>query len=153
MRSNTDLEEMMYSLWEDNFSDVPRQNLVLIKFGKYSKRQLGSIKLAHKNSKIKGLLDSKRDDYEIQDDKSITIVTITKYFQDLEIPDFVVRSTIAHELCHYTHGFSSPLKRLYDKPHQGNIVKKELHKRDLLDEYLESEKWLKENWVERISNS
>lgn len=151
MRNNLDLENMMYSLWEENFSDVPRKNLVLIKFGKYSKRQLGCIKLANKNTKIKGILKKKKDEYEIQDDKSISLITVTRYFQDLNIPDFVVRSTIAHELCHYTHGFSSPLERLFDKPHQGSIVKKELFKRDLLQEYENSEKWLRKNWIQIVS--
>ena len=150
MRDNQYLEKMMYDLWDDHFSDVPRKNLVLIKFGKYSRRQLGCIKLANEHTKIKGLLKRKIDDYKIQDDKSVSLITITKYFQNESVPNFVVRSTVAHELCHYTHGFSSPLERLFDKPHQGNIVKKELQKRDLLEEYLEAEKWLKENWVKIV---
>ena len=140
----------MFDLWDDHFSDVPRMNFVLIKFGKYARRQLGCIKLANNHTKVKGLLKKKLEDYEIQDDKSISLVTVTRYFQDDFVPDFVVRSTIAHELCHYTHGFNSPLKRLFDKPHQGNIVKKELKKRGLLEEYIQAEKWLKENWVKMV---
>jgi hypothetical protein len=146
MRDNQYLEDMMYDLWENHFSDVPRKNLVLIKFGKYSRRQLGCIKLANQHTKIKGLLKKKIQDYEVQDDKSISLITVTRYFQDEVVPDSIVRATVAHELCHYTHGFSSPLEKLFEKPHQGNIVKKELARRGLLEEYLESEKWLKENW-------
>jgi hypothetical protein len=143
----------MYDLWDDHFSDVPRKNLVLIMFGKYARRQLGCIKLANNNTKVKGLLRKKLDDYEIQDDKSISVIIVTRYFQEDFIPDFVVRSTIAHELCHYTHGFNSPLEKLFDKPHQGNIVKKELKKRGLLGEYIRAEKWLKENWRDVLDSS
>lgn len=153
MRKNLDLEEMMYELWENNFCDVPRLNLVLIKFGKYSKRQLGCIKLANKSTKIKSILKKKKKDYEIQDDKSISLITVTKYFEKDFVPDFVVKATIAHEMCHYTHGFNSPLEKRFDKPHQGNIIKKELKKRGLIEEYVQAEKWLKENWREIVLDS
>ena len=144
---------MMYELWDNNFCDVPRLNLVLIKFGKYSKRQLGCIKLANQKTKIKGILKKKEDDYQIQDDKTISLITVTKYFEKDFVPDFVVKATIAHEMCHYTHGFNSPLEKRFDKPHQGNIVKKELKRRGLLEEYLQAEKWLKENWREIVLDS
>jgi hypothetical protein len=153
MRKNHDLEDMMYELWDNNFCDVPRLNLVLIKFGKYSKRQLGCIKLANQKTKIKGILKKKEDDYQIQDDKTISLITVTKYFEKDFVPDFVVKATIAHEMCHYTHGFNSPLEKRFDKPHQGNIVKKELKRRGLLEEYLQAEKWLKENWREIVLDS
>lgn len=150
MRNNDYLENLLYDLWENNFCDVPRKNLVIIKFGKYSKRQLGCISLARKGSKVKGLLKNKRDEYDVQDDKSITIITITRYFMSDTIPEYVVKATIAHELCHYTHGFNSPLQKKYDKPHQGNIINKELSKRGLLEEQKEADKWLKENWLDII---
>ncbi len=147
MRDRKYLENLMYDLWEEYFSDIPRKNLVLIKFGKYSKRQLGSIKLANEYTKIKSLLRKNQDDYEAQDDKRITVITITKYFQNEIIPEFVVSATIAHELCHYAHGFSSPLEKQFDKPHQGNVINKELAKRGLLDSQKLADKWLKDNWL------
>lgn len=147
MRDRKYLENLMYDLWEDHFSDIPRKNLVLIKFGKYSKRQLGSIKLANEYTKIKSLLKKNHDDYEAQDDKRVTVVTMTKYFQNEMIPEYVVKSTIAHELCHYAHGFSSPLEKRFEKPHQGNVIDKELAKRGLLEEQRLADKWLKDNWV------
>ena len=146
-RNNLWLEEKLYSIWEDHFADVPRKNLVLIKFGKGSKRQLGSIKWANSNSKIKSALKKLKEDWQIADDKRISIITITKHFQDPAIPDFIPIATIAHELVHYTHGFHSPLPQIVDHPHRGNIVKKELTRRGLGDVYLNSEKWLKANWV------
>lgn len=147
MRDRKYLENLMYELWENNFCDVPRKNLVLIKFGKYSKRQLGSIKMANGNTKIKGLLTKSKNEYEAQDDKRVTVITITKYFQNEIIPEYVIKATIAHELCHYTHGFSSPLEKRFNKPHQGNIINKELSSRGLLEEQKLADKWLKENWL------
>lgn len=152
MRNSEYLENLLYEIWEDHFCDIPRKNFVIIKYGKYSKRQLGSIKLANKHTKIKGILNEKKEDYNIQDDKSITVITVTRYFQNDVVPEFVVRSTIAHELCHYAHGFSSPLQKRFQKPHQGSIIKKELQKRGLLEEQKKTDKWLKENWLDIISN-
>lgn len=151
MRNNTILENMLYELWENHFCDVPRKNLVVIKFGKYSKRQLGSIKLAHSGTRIKGIMKTRKEEFLSQDEKSISVITLTGYFRnDLLVPDYVVNATIAHELCHYTHGFSSPLEKRFLNPHQGNVIKKELSKRGLLEEQDMADKWLKKNWVKVI---
>lgn len=150
MRDNKYLENILYDLWDNHFCDVPRKNLVVIKFGKYSKRQLGSIKLANRYTKIKGLMKKRREELEVQDEKSVTVITVTRYFQNEIVPEFVIRATIAHELCHYTHGFQSPLEKRFDHPHRGNVIKKELAKRDLLDQEKETEKWLKENWLKIV---
>lgn len=150
MRDNKYLENLLYDLWDNHFCDVPRKNLVVIKFGKYSKRQLGSIKLANKYTKIKGLMRKRKEELEVQDEKSVTVITVTRYFQNEIVPEYVIRATIAHELCHYTHGFQSPLEKRFDHPHRGNVIKKELAKRDLLDQEKEAEKWLKENWLKIV---
>ncbi len=150
MRDNKYLENLLYDLWDNHFCDVPRKNLVIIKFGKYSKRQLGSIKLANRYTKIKGLMKQRKEELEVQDEKSVTVITITRYFQNEIVPEFVIRATIAHELCHYTHGFQSPLEKRFDHPHRGNVIKKELAKRDLLEQEKEAEKWLKENWLKIV---
>lgn len=152
MRDEKFLENLLYEIWENHFCDIPRKNFVIIKFGKYSKRQLGSIKLANRNTKIKGIMRKKRSDYEVQDDKSITVITLTRYFQNETIPEFVIRSTIAHELCHYAHGFNSPLQKRFQKPHQGSVINKELEKRGLLEKQKETDTWLKENWLDIISS-
>ncbi len=151
MRDDEFLEEMLYELWENHFCDVPRQNLVVIKFGKYSKRQLGSIKLAREGTKIKGLMKKREDELHAQDIQSVTVITITRYFQHDIVPEFIIRSTIAHELCHYTHGFHSPLQKQFDHPHQGNVINKELAKRDLLEEQVKADIWLKENWLNIVN--
>ena len=145
-RNNEYLEDRLFSIWEEYFLDIPRKNLVLIKFGKYSKRQLGSIKWATKDTKINSILKKKKDEYLNQDDSRISVISITRYFQNLNIPEYVIDGTIAHELVHYVHGFHSPLEKKYNHPHKGGIVKKELIKRGLGDVYKQSEVWLKENW-------
>lgn len=149
-RDNKYLENLLYEIWEEYFSDVPRKNLVVIKFGKYSKRQLGSIKKANEKTKIKRLMQKYKDLLEIQDEKSISVITVTRYFQSEGIPEYILISTIAHELCHYTHGFNSPLPKLFRYPHQGGIVGKEMDKRGLREMRLKTKRWLKKNWSKII---
>jgi hypothetical protein len=145
-RNNEWLEDRLFNIWEEYFIDIPRKNLVLIKFGKYSKRQLGSIKWATRDTKINGILKKKKDEYLNQDDSRISVISITRYFENLNIPEYVIDGTIAHELVHYTHGFHSPLPKTVNHPHKGRVVQKELLKRGLGDVYKKSEVWLKENW-------
>ena len=149
-RTIQDLEVMMYELWDSFFSDVPRKNLVLIHFGKYSARRLGSIKWATKRSKIKYLMKDKEEELKFQDDPRVSIITITRFFASLSVPELIPRMTIAHEMVHYAHGFHSPLPQLYDNPHRGNIVNKELIKRGMGSQLAEAEEWLKQNWAIHI---
>lgn len=145
IRDNKWLEELLYDIWENNFNDVPRKNLVIIKFGKGSGRQLGCIRMA--NYKTRGI-SKKLKEIDHQDEKNVSVITITKYYKDLEVPEFVVRETIAHEMCHYAHGFNSPLQQIYGHPHKGGIIRKELEKRNLGDIHKQAKKWLKENWIQ-----
>ncbi len=147
-RDNTWLEEKLYTIWEEYFADIPRKNMVLIKFGRSSARQLGSIKWAGRNARIKHMFKSRevQEYYENQDDKRITIITITSKFKDVKIPEYVVLLTIAHELTHYAHGFSSPLSQSYIHPHKGGIIHKELAKRGLGELHKKAKKWIKDNW-------
>ena len=142
----------MYEVWEGYFSDVPRKNFVITKFGKYAKRQLGCIKYVRGKTKVKYLLKKYKEEIISQDINTVSIIVLTKYFQDDEIPEYVLISTIAHEISHYAHGFHSPLQQIYEKPHQGGIVKKEMDKRGLKEIQEMSAVWLKENWVNIISN-
>lgn len=110
-------------LWDNYFSDVKQINPVFIRFGRYSRFRLGSIRL---------------DRYTKQ-----SFITITGMFKDPSIPVEVVDHTIAHELCHYAHGFSSPKPRLHKYPHHGGIIKKELESRNLHHLTKAYDKWLK----------
>lgn len=149
---NTDLQNLLYQIWETYFPDVPRKNLVLIKYGKFSKQRLGSIKWVRGLKGIKKLYKDFKDEHTIQDDSRITLITLTRYFTNPEVPSFVIKATLAHELVHYAHGFNSPLEKKYKYPHQGNIIRKELKKRGLGKELRMSEEWLKENWKQIVNS-
>ncbi len=110
-RDNVWLISRLNSLWTNYFSDVEQGNPVIIKFGRYSKFRLGSIKLSKKTKK--------------------SYITITGMFKQKNIPSDVVDQTIAHELVHYAHGFSSFRPRLHQYPHAGGIVNKELRQRGM----------------------
>ncbi len=143
---NTELQNLLYDIWEEHFSDVPRKNLVIVKYGKFSKQRLGSIKWTKDFKGVKGFYKKFKQEHEAQDDKRITLIILTRYFTLPEVPEFVKKTTLAHELTHYAHGFNSPLEKKYRFPHQGRIIEKELKKRGLGKEFELSEKWLKENW-------
>jgi hypothetical protein len=145
-RNDKWLEQLMFDLWEDHFNDIPRQNLVLIKFGRRAKRQLGSIRWVRRDTRVRSILRKRVEELDFQDDGRITLITVTSLFKNLRVPEYVVRTTIAHEMIHYAHGFFSPLNQVYDHPHQGGLIRKEMQKRGLLLVYKKSKKWLKGNW-------
>lgn len=117
------LERLNY-LWDNYFGDVKQINPVFIAFGRYSRFRLGSIRLDRLAKK--------------------SYITISGMFKDPNIPIEVVDHTIAHELCHYTHGFSSPKPRLHKYPHHGGVIKKELEARKLYHLVKAYDLWLKE---------
>lgn len=111
-------------LWSNNFGEIVQVNPIVIGFGRYSKYRFGSVR------------------YE----KTIktTYITLTGMFKDEKIPQEVVDQTIAHEICHYAHGFSSPKPRLHKYPHYGGIINKELRTRGLEHLVKAYAVWLKE---------
>ncbi len=153
MRDNSWLEQKMYEIWEDHFNDIPRKNLVLIKFGKNAKRQLGSIRWVEGRTKVKTFLRKFKEKLHHQDDERITLITISSLFKDLSIPEYVIEATIAHEMIHYAHGFFSPLSQIYNHPHKGGIIRKEMEKRGLKEIYKTSKRWLKESWREYLKEN
>lgn len=130
MRNNSNLAERLQMIWSLYFNDVPISNQVQIMFGRKARKRLGSIR------------EKKKGNSEFD-----TVITINGYFKDKNIPELVVDATIAHELCHYTHGFASPLPQLSPFPHKGGAVDKEMVKRGLGDLALEEKAWLDENWL------
>jgi hypothetical protein len=110
-------------LWSNFFSDVTQDNPIYIKFGRYSKFRLGSIKFDRRTKK--------------------SLITITAMFKDKSVPVEVVDHTIAHELCHYTHGFSSPKAQMHKYPHSGGVIQRELAERNLQHLSLAYKKWVK----------
>ncbi|MFQ5493026.1 MAG: hypothetical protein ACE5DX_02595 [Candidatus Dojkabacteria bacterium] len=154
MRDNKWLQDKMYELWENYFVDTPRKNRVLIKFGRASKRQLGSIRWV--TEKTRGMKDLLNGENDLQagrqefDDERTSLIIITNHFKDTSIPYEVVTATIAHEMCHYTHGFNSPLQQLYDHPHKGGVIRREMERRGLGGLYRTANKWLKEYWAKYL---
>lgn len=122
-RGDVWLQSRLDYLWENFFQDIAVVNPVKIGFGRFSKFRLGSIKMDPRTK--------------------VSYITITSMFRDTKIPVEVVDQTIAHELCHYTHGFSSTHVRKHSKPHSGGVIKKELSERGLLFLYLAYQEWVK----------
>lgn len=125
MRDVIQLKELLEVIWEKHFHDVEQKNEIRIRFGRKSKRRLGSIVLT-------------KDD--------ISLITLTRFFADETVPEYVVYETIAHELIHYTHGFSSKRKKQFKYPHQGGIIEHEMEQRGLMPIYRESKKWMNTFW-------
>lgn len=114
MRDNRWLLSRLDYVWSEYFEDIKQTNPLFVRFGRYSKYRLGSIKLNKKSDK--------------------SYITITAMFKNPKIPQEVVDHTLAHELVHYAHGFSSKRARLHKYPHAGGIVNKEMIDRGM--EYL-----------------
>ncbi len=123
LRDDSWLLSRLDELWSNYFSDVKQVNPVYIRFGRYSKYRLGSIRLDKLSKK--------------------SFITITGMFKDPFVPIEVVDHTIAHELCHYTHGFSSPKPKLHRYPHHGGVIKKELNARKMFNLTKAYNAWLK----------
>lgn len=111
MRNDIWLLHRLDVIWTKYFSDVSQNNKVFIKFGRFARLRLGSIRLDPKTKS--------------------SYVTITGMFKDPKISMAVVDCTIAHELTHYSHGFSSPHSRMHKYPHEGGVVKREMEARGM----------------------
>lgn len=122
------LENLLADIWYRYFPDIAQPNVVKIIWGKRAKRRLGSISLDPK-------------------DGSTSIIRVNRIFVDLEVPEFVIASTIFHEMTHYAHGFNSPLDRKQKHPHSGGVIRKEFAERGQEQLYLQQQAWLKEHWV------
>ena len=139
MRSNGWLKELLDFLLKNYFSDVPITNPIEIKFGREARYRFGSIRLVKpRGLRILGSIRKLRDRIPQK-----SVVTITSLFARESIAVDVVRYTIAHELCHYAHGFSSQNRRMFKYPHHGGIVNKELKERGAENLTLAFKKWLK----------
>ncbi len=123
MRNDIWLLSRLDFIWSTHFSDVVQKNKVYIKFGRYAKYRLGSIRL---NRKTKD-----------------THIIISALFKDESIPQAVVDQTIGHELVHYAHGFSSIHPKLHKYPHAGGVVNKEMKQRGMEHLYTAYKDWIK----------
>jgi hypothetical protein len=113
-------------IWHTYFADVPRVNRVEIAYCQPWKRRLGLIRLSL--------------------DNLTSFIGINALLQLTEIPEYILTTTIAHELTHYVHGFGSPLPRLYEHPHANNVVKRELEQRGLGEIMRLCDEWIDNQW-------
>ncbi len=145
-RDESWLMDRLNTIWLSYFPDITRTNTVQAVFGQQSKTRLGSIGM-------QGWRKTGKDQvYKMARhiNEDTTVIKLTGYFKNPEIPGYVIDVTIAHEIIHYAHGFHSPLPQLYPHPHQGGIVDKELKRRGLGDMLKLQKAWLKTHWATYI---
>jgi hypothetical protein len=148
LRDNKWLESRLYDIWQTYFSDVAKINRVYIIFGRANRNQLGAIAAKGPKRLFRPPGRFPKDSWWLPE--SYSVITINSLFKKPDIPQEIIDTTIAHELVHYSHGFSSPHPQLYRYPHQGSIVTKELIKRGLASQLRFQKKWLKTNWKNHI---
>lgn len=137
MRTSEWLEQKFEIMLANNFADMDIKNPIFIKFGRKSKRRLGSIALRE----VRGEQDK------------MSIIVLNGYFRSEEIPEEVILITIAHELVHYLHGFNSYHEQAHDFPHKGSIVNKELRRRGFSEQLQFQHQWLRVNWKNIIAHN
>lgn len=135
MRDAVWLKRQLDYLLTTYFSDVKVTNPIEVRFGREAKFRFGSIKLL-KPRGLRVILG--------QSKPQKSVITITRMFASEEVPADVVVYTIAHELCHYAHGFSSSNKRLFRHPHHGGVVNKEITDRGGKHLIAAYKKWIRE---------
>jgi len=124
--SRKQLSTYLEHIWQCYFSDVPRQNLVEIAYCRPWKSRLGLIRMTLDGTK--------------------SFIGINSLLQLERVPEYVLTTTIAHELTHYAHGFGSPLPRLYEHPHANNVVERELERRGLGNFLRKCDEWIDKYW-------
>ncbi len=125
MRDDEYLKNKLEYIWQAGFLDIEKKNQINIKFKGRWKNKFGHIKkLKNGNSEI----------------------VINGYFKNEVVPDYILDLTIAHELVHYSHGFNSPLQKLYKHPHKGGVVNRDLKKRGFGHLLKLERKWIKNEW-------
>ena len=144
MRNDLWLEEKLKEIWERHFPDIEVANDIRIGFGRNSKTRLGSIALRKKDQERRRLF--RHEVKNLREDSAVSIITISGYFKSQEIPEGVVVGIIAHEFCHYMHGFNSLRQKKFLKPHRGGIIDRELKERGLEEALRLQKTWVKENW-------
>lgn len=127
-RDNAWLKSRLELIWSRHFADVPKSNEFLVTFGRYARFRFASIKYQRKSMFSKGT----------------TTITVSSMFKSDSVPEEVVLYSLAHELAHYAHGFSSSEKKKHRHPHKGGVVDREIEVRGLTVLVKAYKVWLKE---------
>lgn len=101
---------------------------VKIVWGRKAKRVLGSVRL----------------------NKGVSVIRISKYLEDFNVPEYVLQEVILHELIHVKTGYGSVLEKEYQHAHRGGVIRKEMESVGKADIYDLSNNWIKENWYRHI---
>ena len=134
MRDDLWLNSRLEQIWQFLFPEVIKENKVIIRFKGRWKNKFGHI--------------SKRGEH--------SEIVVNGLFRHEDVPEYMIDLTIAHELIHYMHGFNSPLPKLYEHPHKGGIVTRELRKRGFSHLLVKEKYFLKDKWIgmyERLATS
>lgn len=126
LHNRGDVHSYLDTIWQRFFSDVPCVNDVEIAYCQPWKSRLGLIRMAL--------------------DETASFIGINALLQHSQVPEYLLITTIAHEMVHYAHGFGSPLPRQYEHPHANNVVNRELAKRGLGTYVQQSDMWIDKNW-------
>lgn len=121
-----ELHSYLDHIWQQHFNDTPRINIVDIAYCYPWKSRLGLIRLS--------------------EDKTCTFIGINTLLQLEQVPEYVLTTTIAHELTHYAQGFGSPLPRLCKHPHANHVVDHELQRRNLGEQLSRCNEWIDKYW-------
>jgi len=121
-----DLTAYLDQIWRDHFADLPHVNDVRIGYCYPWKSRLGLIRLSL--------------------DQMTSFIGINSLLQFQQVPEYVLTTTIAHELTHYAHGFGSPLPRLWKHPHANKVVDRELERRELGEQLRCCTEWIDKQW-------
>jgi len=123
MRDQEWLENRFNQLWNLFFPDIEKKNVFIRWKGRW-KNKFGHIKSTKKGTEI----------------------AVNSLFQDLRVPEDIIKLTIAHEIVHYMHGFHSHLPRKFKHPHKHGIVDKVLKEKGFGYVLKQEKKWFKEEW-------
>ncbi len=124
LRTDDWLKKRLERLIELHYSDVNRGYPIRIRFGSRARFRFGSI-------------------YSVNEECHILI---NKLFAYPEVPEYVVDSTLVHELAHYVHGYGSGLRKMHAQPHRGGVVDEEMRKRGCDHYEIDAAEWRRLHW-------
>ena len=131
MRDDEWLKGRLDQIWILLFPEVEKLNNVVVRFKGKWKNKFGHIKRL------------KKGDSEI---------VINSIFKDKRVPEYIIDLTLAHELVHYMHGFSSPHEQRFKHPHKGGVVNKELVRKGFGHLIKKEKEFCKKDWPRIFPN-
>lgn len=127
MRDDKWLAARLDNIWKLLFPEVEKKNNVVVRFKGKWKNKFGHIR------RLKNM-DSE--------------IVVNGLFKNMEVPEYIIDVTLAHELVHYMHGFHSPHPKMFSHPHKGGIVNRELRKRGFGHLIKLEREFTKKTWLE-----